>query len=64
MKAFFKTITELVIAESDPKRDRAVGLVVFGTLDVLVGVVCLALAMFLLNDRVALQYEASWREMK
>jgi hypothetical protein len=48
MKDFLKTITELVIAESDPKRDRAVGLVVFGTLDVLVGVVCFALAMFLL----------------
>jgi hypothetical protein len=48
MKNFLKQVMALGITESDPDRDRSVGLVVFGTLDILMGIFCFTLAMLLL----------------
>lgn len=48
MKAFIKKVAEAIATEADPERDRSTGLVVFGALDVLLGIFCFSLAMLLL----------------
>lgn len=48
MKALIKKVSEAIATETDPDRDRSAGLVVFGTLDVLLGIFCFSLAMLLL----------------
>ena len=48
MKEFFKRALDGLRRESDTSKDRAVGLVVFGTVDILFGIFCFSLAMLLL----------------
>ena len=48
MKDFFKKARERVWLEGDPKRDHSTGLAVFGTLEIGLGVMAFAFAMFLL----------------
>ena len=48
MKKFLENIIERVWLEGDPDKDCSTGLVVFGTLEILLGLFCFALAMFLL----------------
>lgn len=48
MKDFFKKARERVWLEGDPERDQSTGLVVFGTLEIAMGVLAFAFAMFLL----------------
>jgi len=48
MKEIFKSVLERLRNEPDTSKDRLVGLVVFGTIDILFGIFCFALAMFLL----------------
>ncbi|MCK4563525.1 MAG: hypothetical protein KAU94_02485 [Verrucomicrobia bacterium] len=48
MRTYIKKVAESVATEANPARDRSAGLVVFGTLDVLLGIFCFSLAMLLL----------------
>ena len=48
MKDFLKKAQERVWLEGDPERDHSTGLVVFGTLEMIMGVMAFAFAMFLL----------------
>ncbi len=48
MKGFIQKVAEAIATETDPERDRSVGLVVFGAVDVLLGIFCFSLAMLLL----------------
>ena len=48
MKALIKKAAGALATETDPERDRSAGLVVFGTLDILLGIFCFSLAMLLL----------------
>jgi hypothetical protein len=48
MKTLIQKLEHLLEAQSDPSKDQSVGLVVFGTLDILMGIFCFALAMILL----------------
>ena len=48
MKKFLERIVERAWLAGDPSKDRTVGLVVFGTLEILLGIFCFALAMLLL----------------
>lgn len=48
MKKLLDSLSHKVWLEGDPSRDCSVGLVVFGTLEVLLGVLCFSLAMLLL----------------
>ncbi len=48
MNVFIKKVAEAIATETQPERDRSTGLVVFGTLDVLLGIFCFSLAMLLL----------------
>lgn len=48
MKTLIKKVGDAIAKEGDPEKDRSVGLTVFGTLDVLLGVFCFSLAMLLL----------------
>ncbi len=48
MKAIIKKANEAIATEADPLKDRSVGLTVFGTLDILLGIFCFSLAMLLL----------------
>jgi hypothetical protein len=48
MKRWLKSISERLGREENPGRDRRTGLVVFGTLDILMGILCFSLAMLLL----------------
>jgi len=48
MKKFLENAAERVWLEGDPSKDRTVGLIVFGTLQILLGIFCFALAMLLL----------------
>jgi hypothetical protein len=48
MKTLIQKLEHLLEAQSDPSKDPSVGLVVFGTLDILMGIFCFALAMILL----------------
>lgn len=48
MKVFIRKASRGITTETDPEKDRSVGLAVFGTLDVLLGVFCFSLAMLLL----------------
>jgi len=45
MKKFLENIVGRVWMEGDPSKDHTVGLVVFGTLEILLGIFCFALAM-------------------
>jgi len=48
MKELVRKFAERVVSEADPEKDRHTGLVVFGTLDVALGIFCFSLAMLLL----------------
>jgi hypothetical protein len=48
MKDFFKKARERVWLEGDPERDQSTGLAVFGTLEIIMGILAFAFAMFLL----------------
>ncbi len=48
MKEMLKKITEKVWLEGDPAKDRTVGLIIFGAIDILVGIFCFSLAMLML----------------
>lgn len=48
MKELFKRAREWVWLEGDPAKDRRVGLVVAGTLEIVLGILCFTLAMLLL----------------
>jgi len=48
MKEIFKSVLERLQSEPDTLKDRSVGLVVFGTIDIFFGIFCFALAMLLL----------------
>jgi len=48
MKKFLKNAAERVWLEGDPEKDCTAGLVVFGTMEILLGLFCFALAMLLL----------------
>lgn len=48
MKEWIKRTREWVWLEGDPAKDRSVGLVVFGTLEIVLGILCFSMAMLLL----------------
>lgn len=48
MKEWLLKVTERVWLEGDPNRDRWAGLVMFGTLEIALGIFCFSLAMLLL----------------
>ncbi len=48
MKKFLKSAVERVWLAGDPEKDCTVGLVVFGTMEILLGLFCFTLAMLLL----------------
>jgi len=48
MKEIFKSVLEWLRNEPDTSKDRSVGLVVFGTVDIVFGIFCFSLAMLLL----------------
>ena len=48
MREFLKRIVAAVTREPDTTKDRTVGLIVFGTVDILFGIFCFTLAMVLL----------------
>lgn len=48
MKNWIRKVVALPLFDGDPARDRSVGLLVFGALDILFGLFCFALAMMLL----------------
>ena len=48
MKKFLASVVGRVWLEGDPSKDCTVGLIVFGTLEILLGIFCFLLAMVLL----------------
>jgi hypothetical protein len=48
MKELFSKISERVWMEGDPNRDRSTGLAIFGTLEIVLGILCFSLAMLLM----------------
>jgi hypothetical protein len=48
MKKLLQNVVGRAWLEGDPSKDRTVGLVVFGTLEILLGIFCFAVAMLLL----------------